>query len=189
MTEIEKQHSGICYDPTDTEICKMRKNGSILIKKLNACENIQEKDSILKELFAEIGENVRVNTPFYTDFGCHTYIGNDIVININCTFLDASEIKIGNRVLIGPDTKIYTTFHPKSSAERFVLSEKGNYFLTQSKPVTIGDNTWIGGNVTILPGVCIGNNTVIGAGSVVTKDVPDNVIAVGNPCKVIKRNI
>lgn len=189
MTEIEKQRSGICYDPTDAEICKMRKKGSILINKLNSCKNTKKQFLILKKLFAEIGNNVRINTPFRVDFGCHTYIGNDTVININCTFLDASDIKIGNRVLIGPDTKIYTAFHPNSPAKRFISSEKGNYFLTQSKAVTIGDNAWIGGNVTILPGVSIGKNTVIGAGSVVTKDIPDNVIAVGNPCKVIKRNI
>ena len=91
-------------------------------------------------------------------------------------------------MLIGPDVKIYTTFHPTKSADRFREGEKGNYFLTQGAEVTIGDDTWIGGNVTILPGVHIGANVVIGAGSVVTRDIPDGVIAVGNPCRVLRKN-
>lgn len=189
MTETEKQSAGQLYDPTDSDICKARNNGTALAEKYNLCEDPLERSAILKKLFAEIGENVRVNRPFHIDFGCHTHIGNDTVINLNCTFLDAAEIKIGSRVLIGPDVKIYTTFHPNRSADRFRESEQGNYFLTQAKPVCIGDDTWIGGNVTILPGVSIGRNTVIGAGSVVTKDIPDNVIAAGNPCRIIKKNI
>lgn len=104
------------------------------------------------------------------------------------TFMDAADIFIGSRVLIGPDVKIYTTFHPAHTADRFTVSEEGNYFKTQAKSVRIDDDTWIGGNVTILPGVHIGKNVVIGAGSVVTRDIPDDVIAAGNPCKVIKEN-
>ena len=110
------------------------------------------------------------------------------MINLNCTFLDAADIVIGSRVLIGPDVKIYTTFHPTRSADRFREGEKGNYFLTRGAAVTIGDDTWIGGNVTILPGVHIGADVVIGAGSVVTRDIPDGVIAVGNPCRVLRKN-
>ena len=189
MAEIEKQCAGQLYNPTDSDICEMRKRGGALVKKFNSCENYTDGMEILKKLFAKVGENVRVNRPFHIDFGCHTYIGNDAVININCTFLDAAEIRIGSRVLIGPDVKIYTTFHPNSSVERFQISNQGNYFLTQAKPIIIGDDTWIGGNVTIIPGVHIGKNVVIGAGSVVTKDIPDNVVAVGNPCKVIKKNL
>lgn len=173
MTYKEKQQSGQLYDPTAPDICKMREHGSALARRYNSCDDHEKGAEILKMLFAEIGENVRVNRPFLTDFGCHTHIGDDTVINLNCTFLDAAEIHIGNRVLIGPDVKIYTTFHTTDAAERFVRSDKGNCFLTCAKPVTIGDDTWIGGNVTILPGVHIGKNAVIGAGV---------------PCRIIKDN-
>ena len=188
MTEKEKQRAGQLYNPTAEDICRMRERGRSLVKKFNTCETYEEGVEVLKELFAGMGENVRVNSPFFIDFGCHTYIGEDTVVNLNCTFLDAAEIRIGNRVLIGPDVKIYTTFHPDSCSERFQTSQQGNYFLTQAEAITIGDDTWIGGNVTILPGVHIGRNVVIGAGSVVTKDIPDSVIAFGNPCKVVRKN-
>ena len=188
MTDKEKQSCGQLYNPTAGDICTMRKRGTNVVQQFNSCEDCDEQQKLLKMLFSEMGENVRVNRPFYIDFGCHTHIGNDTVINFNCTFLDAADIFIGSRVLIGPDVKIYTTFHPTHTAERFVLSSEGNYFKTQASPVRIDDDTWIGGNVTILPGVHIGKNVVIGAGSVVTKDIPDNTIAVGNPCKVIKDN-
>ena len=188
MTDREKQSHGQLYNPTASDICTMRKYGTDLVLQFNSCENQGEQQTILQMLFSEVGENVRVNRPFYIDFGCHTHIGSDTVINLNCTFLDAADIFIGSRVLIGPDVKIYTTFHPTHTANRFTSSDEGNYFQTQASPVRIDDDTWIGGNVTILPGVHIGKNVVIGAGSVVTKDIPDDTIAVGNPCKVIKDN-
>ena len=188
MTNKEKQSYGQLYNPTADDICAMRKHGIDVVRKFNSCEDTDQQKKILQMLFSEIGENVRVNPPFYIDFGCHTHIGNDTVINLNCIFLDAADIFIGNRVLIGPDVKIYTTFHPTHIANRFISSDEGNYFQTQASPVRIDDDTWIGGSVTILPGVHIGKNVVIGAGSVVTKYIPDNTIAVGNPCKIIKDN-
>lgn len=188
MTDKEKQSCGQLYNPTAGGICTMRKRGTDLARQFNSCEDPDEQKKILQTLFSETGENVRVNPPFDIDFGCHTHIGNDTVINLNCTFLDAADIFIGSRVLIGPDVKIYTTFHPTHTSNRFTSSDEGNYFKTQASPVRIDDDTWIGGNVTILPGVHIGKNVVIGAGSVVTKDIPDDTIAVGNPSKVIKDN-
>lgn len=187
-SDKEKQSSGQAYNPTADDIAVMRKRGTGLARLYNSCEGPEEQQEILHKLFAEVGKNVRVNCPFHIDFGCHTYIGDDTVINLNCTFLDAADICIGSRVLIGPDVKIYTTYHPTDSAERFAPSADGNYFKTMAAPVRIDDDTWIGGNVTILPGVHIGRNVVIGAGSVVTKDIPDNTIAVGNPCKPIRKN-
>jgi maltose O-acetyltransferase len=188
MRDAEKQKCGQLYNPTARDISEMRSRGTALVRRFNACDDPSEQLEILRALFAEMGENVRVNRPFYVDFGCHTHIGRDTVINLNCTFLDAADIHIGSQVLIGPDVKIYTTFHPTPCAERFAASDQGSYFKTQASPVRIEDDTWIGGNATILPGVHIGKNAVIGAGSVVTKDIPDNVIAAGNPCKVIKDN-
>ena len=112
-------------------------------------------------------------------------------MNMNCTFLDDNVIRIGDNALIAPNVQIYTAFHPTNAADRFgVPKEDGSFEFckTQTAPVTIGDNVWIGGGVIILPGVTIGNNVVIGAGSVVTKDIPDNVIAYGNPCRIIREN-
>lgn len=188
MTDKEKQSNGELYNPTAMDICEMRMHGTKLVNEFNSCSDGKKQIEILRNLFGNMGSNVRVNRPFTTDFGCHTFIGDDVVININCTFLDAAEIKIGNRVLIGSDVKMYTTFHPNHTNDRFVSSKGENYYLTQAKPIVIGDDTWICGNVTIVPGVHIGKNVVIGAGSVVTKDIPDGVIAAGNPCKVIREN-
>ncbi len=184
----EKQANGLPYNPTAEDICALRNRGTELVRRFNGCDDPEEGQALLRQLFVELGSNVRVNRPFHIDFGCHTHIGSDTVINLNCTFLDAADIVIGSRVLIGPDVKIYTTFHPTRSADRFREGEKGNYFLTRGAAVTIGDDTWIGGNVTILPGVHIGADVVIGAGSVVTRDIPDGVIAVGNPCRVLRKN-
>lgn len=190
MNELEKQRAGEWYDPTDEEMVKRRKRADQLLRQINGGEAEEKADAIAK-LFAKTGKNLRLNTPFHTDFGCNTYIGDDCIINMNCTFLDGAEIHIGDRVLIAPDVKIYSVNHPLSSEERFVQREttgKGNYFRTRARPIYIGDDTWIGGNTVILPDVRIGRNVVIGAGSVVTHDIPDNVVAAGNPCRVIKEN-
>ena len=124
-------------------------------------------------------------------YGNNIYIGSNTEINMNCTFLDDNKIIIGKDGLIAPNVQIYTAFHPTNALERFGLKNRDGSFdfcKTQTKPVIIGDNVWIGGGVIILPGVTIGNNVVIGAGSVVTKDIPDNKIAYGNPCKVVRDN-
>ena len=124
----------------------------------------------------------------YVDYGCNISIGDNSFINMNCTLLDTNKIIIGVRTLLAPDVKIYTATHPKCGSERYI-KQGGKWVLTTlAKPVKIGDDVWIGGGTIILPGVTIGNNTIIGAGSVVTKDIPDNVIAVGNPCRIIGKN-
>lgn len=149
----------------------------------------EKKRAILEELLGGIGENASVGVPFYCDHGKGIFIGNDVVIGMNCTFVDNQEIHIGNRVMIAPNVQIYTASHPVLPQERLIENWRENsptFFHTYAQPVVIGDNVWIGGGTVILPGVTIGKNTVIGAGSVVTRSIPANCVAAGNPCKVIK---
>ena len=149
----------------------------------------EKKEAILKELFGSVGRNPGIGTPIYCDHGKSIFIGDDVIIGMNCTFVDNQEIHIGNQVMIAPNVQIYTASHPVLPQERLVENweEKGTaYFRTFAKPVTIEDNVWLGGGVIILPGVTIGKNSVIGAGSVVTRSIPANCVAVGNPCKVIR---
>ncbi len=137
-----------------------------------------------------MGKNVGVGVPFYCDHGKSIFIGNDVVIGMNCTFVDNEEIRIGNRVMIAPNVQIYTASHPTLPQERLIdnwENKSPTFFRTFAKPVKIEDNAWIGGGVVILPGVTIGKNSVIGAGSVVTKSIPADCVAVGNPCKVIHK--
>ena len=138
-----------------------------------------------------IKNNLWITAPFYVDYGNNIYFGNNCETNMNCTFLDDNIIRIGDNALIAPNVQIYTAFHPTNAIDRFgVPKEDGSFEFckTQTAPVIIGNNVWIGGGAIIMPGVIIGNNVVIGAGSVVTKDVPDNVIAYGNPCRVVREN-
>ncbi|BDR59364.1 sugar O-acetyltransferase [Xylocopilactobacillus apicola] len=137
------------------------------------------RTKLLKELFKATGEKIYIEPPFHTDYGIHTTIGENFYANYDCIFLDVAPITIGNNVLCGPRVGIYTAGHP-------VDAEIRNSGLEYGYPIVIGDNVWIGGNTVINPGVTIGNNVVIGSGSVVTKDLPDNVIAVGNPCHVLR---
>lgn len=147
-------------------------------------ENTELRNQILKLMFGSCGDNVRVNQPIRVDCGCNIFLGANSLINMNCTLLDTGRITIGNNTLIGPDVKIYTAVHPISADERIYADEAGKTaFRTQTVPVTIGNHVWIGGGTIILPGVAIGDNTVIGAGSVVTKPIPADVVACGNPCK------
>lgn len=118
--------------------------------------------------------------PFYTDYGCNTEVGDNFYTNYECIILDIANVKIGNNVLFGPRVGLYTAGHPIDAVVR-------NEALEYGKPITIGDNVWVGGNVVVNPGVTIGNNVVIGSGAIVTKDIPDNVIAVGNPCRVLRK--
>lgn len=164
-----------------------------LIKKYNnsLTKNQRKKNKILKKLLGNIEDNVGITPPFYVNFGSNIYIGKNTGINMNCTFLDDDKIIIGKNVLIAPDVKIYTAFHPTKTSERFAITNPDGTFKhckIQTKPVIIGDNVWIGGGTIILPGITIGDNVVIGAGSVVTKNIPANKVAYGNPCKIIRNN-
>lgn len=146
----------------------------------NTTEEQQEyRTELLQQLFESVGEKAFIEPPFRCDYGCHITIGNNFYANFDCIIVDVAKVKIGNNVFFGPRVGVYTAGHPIDPDVRNTLLEFG-------KEITIGDNVWIGGNAVINPGVTIGNNVVIGSGSVVTKDIPDNVIAVGNPCKVLR---
>lgn len=150
----------------------------------------EARAALLRELFGAVGENVEIDTPFYCDYGKNIFIGSDVIININCTFVDNRPIRIGNRVLIASNVQIYTSGHPVLPKERLTADRKEEgaaFFRTFARPVTIEDGAWIGGGAILLPGVTIGRNSVIGAGSVVTRSIPENNVAYGNPCKVKRR--
>jgi len=153
-------------------------------------KDTEERRAILAELLGGIGENVAIDTPFHCDYGKNIYIGNHVIINMNCTFVDNKEITIGNYVLIASNVQIYTSSHPVLPQERLIFENTTGpecFFKTFARPVEIQDNVWIGGGCIILPGVTIGKNSVIGAGSVVTRFIPENSVAVGNPCRVIRQ--
>lgn len=193
MTEREKMLAGMLYDCADAELLTQWHKAKDLIRDYNRTDSADatEKERILGVLLGRKGKNLWITAPFYVDYGNQIYFGNNCEVNMNCTFLDDNVIRIGDNALIAPNVQIYTAFHPTNAADRFgVPKEDGSFEFckTQTAPVTIGDNVWIGGGVIILPGVTIGNNVVIGAGSVVTKDIPDNVIAYGNPCRIIREN-
>jgi maltose O-acetyltransferase len=190
MTEKEKMLAGELYDCGDPELMEIWNSGKNLMQKYNSLDysNKTEQLKILDELLGSRGECTQITAPFYVDYGKFIFLGNNCEINMNCVFLDCNKITIGDNALIAPGVHIYTVFHPVSAKERFNKSANENFAFAISKtyPVTIGNNVWVGGGAIILPGITIGNNVTIGAGSVVTKSLPSNVLAYGNPCKIIK---
>lgn len=194
MTEREKMLAGELYDCGDEELLMQWHKAKDLAREYNNTDslNLKEKERILNKLLGGWGENLWITAPFYVDYGNNIYFGNNCEVNMNCTFLDDNKIVIGDNALIAPNVQIYTAFHPTNAIDRFgVPKEDGSFEFckTQTAPVIIGDNVWIGGGAIIMPGITIGDNVVIGAGSVVTKDIPSNVIAYGNPCRVVKENM
>ena len=191
--ELEKCLSGEWYDCHAPVFMGFKRKTHELLLKYNSLsyECKEEKYAILKEMFESIGKKVSVGHSFICDYGCNISIGNNVSINTGCTFVDCNKIIIGNNVLIAPNVQIYTATHPVDLNERLTPTEteSGTAYIrhTYARPVTIEDGCWIGGGVIILPGVTIGRRSVIGAGSVVTKSIPANSLAVGNPCKVIRK--
>ncbi len=193
MTEREKMLAGKLYDCGDRELLSRWHKAKNLVRDYNRTdsENMAEKDRILAELLGGRGANLWITAPFFADYGDNIYFGNNCEVNMNCVFLDDNRITIGDNALIAPNVQIYTAFHPTNAKDRFGEPKEDGSFAfckTQTAPVTIGNNVWIGGGAIIMPGVTIGDNVVIGAGSVVTRDVPSNKIACGNPCRVIRDN-
>ena len=141
--------------------------------------------AILEELFGAIGENVAVDTPFHCDHGKNIFLGNDIVIGMDCIFIDNAPIRVGDRAMIASGVQLCTASHPIRPAER-LLDARPTFFRTYAQPIVVGPGAWIGARAVVLPGVTIGENAVVGAGSVVTKDVPPNTVVVGNPARVIR---
>jgi len=194
MTEKEKMLAGKIYNSRDHQLIERYHIARNLMAKINSHYyiDLKEKLDLFSQLLGKIGENVWIETPFYCDYGEHIFIGEGTFINVNAMFLDNNLINIGKNGLIGPNVQLLTASHPLSSKERIEEKiQEGKIkisYKTYSKPITIGDNVWIGGNTVVLPGITIGHNVTVGAGSVVTKNLPDNVLAFGNPCKII-RNI
>lgn len=194
QSEKQKMLAGKLYDCGDQELLTTWHKAKDLVKAYNQCASAdhKQKENILQQLLGGYDENLWITPPFYVDYGENIYFGKNCEVNMNCTFLDDNIIYIGDHALIAPNVQIYTAFHPTHMLDRFgEIKEDGSFAFckTQTKPVIIKDHVWIGGGTVILPGVTIGCNTVIGAGSVVTKDIPDNVIACGNPCRIIKENL
>lgn len=187
MTELEKKQSGQIYDARDPELRERyhyAKNMARIYNQIPS-ENMEEKNRILRLMIGNCGENTRVNQPFYVDYGSNISIGDNTMLNINCTLQDTGEIRIGSHTLIGPDVKIYTAVHEIEAGERFWELEDGvSAIKTRAIPVAIGDYVWIGGGSIILPGVTIGDYAIIGAGSVVTSSIQAHAVAYGNPCRV-----
>ena len=191
-TNYQNFLSGEYCNILDSEVLEMIYATSKLLVRFNALDiSEDEKSNILKQMFGSIGQYTSVGRNFTCQCGKHIFLGEKTVINMNCTMMDENYIHIGNRVLIAPNVQIYTATHPVEATERFVREwDKVSdelFFRTRSLPVTIGNDVWIGGGVIILPGVTIEDNCVIGAGSVVNKSIPVNSLAVGNPCRVVRR--
>ena len=182
-TEKQKARTGKLYDANyDTELIAERAACKELCYDYNRLRPTQtdEKKRILSELLGKTGENFQIEPPFYCDYGYNIEIGENFYANVDCVILDGAKVTFGNNVFIAPNCGFYTAGHPLDVAQR-------NQGLEYAYPITIGNNVWIGAQACILPGVTIGDNTVIGTGSVVTKDIPANVVAAGNPCQVIRK--
>jgi len=181
MTEKERMLSGRLYKANDAELGKDFARARRLTRRINATteEQLEERQNLFRELFGGAGEGLWIEAPFHCDYGSHIYVGDNFYANYDCIMIDVCDIHIGNNVFLGPRVCIYTAGHPIDEQVRDMQLEYG-------KPVRIGNSVWIGGNTVINPGVTIGDNVVIGSGSVVTKDIPSGVVAVGVPCRVLR---
>ena len=180
MTNQERRDAGLAY-LSDESVMKEQQVCRRKLQKLNFMDrsDFNEIEKVVKDLLGK-SENAFINPPFYCDYGTHIEVGKNFYANYNCTILDVAKVKIGDNCQMAPNVAIYTAGHPIHPYSRNSLYEYG-------KEITIGDNVWIGGNTIVCPGVHIGDNVVIGAGSVVTKDIPSWSVAVGNPCRVIRK--
>jgi maltose O-acetyltransferase len=180
-TEREKMLAGELYDPLDAELAAARMRARDLCADLNATRESAEAERrrILQALFGGGGDDVWMQPPFYCDYGSNIFLGKKCFFNFNCVVLDVTTVRVGDYTLFGPAVQIYTATHPLEAELR-----RTQEF---AKPIVIGSDVWVGGAAVILPGVTIGSRSIIGAGSVVTRDIPDGVFAAGNPCRVLRQ--
>ncbi|GMU23025.1 MAG: maltose O-acetyltransferase [Phycisphaerae bacterium] len=180
-TELEKMLAGELYLAADPQLAQMRRAARRLTRLYNATteEDSSRRREILNSLFGRVGTRVEIEPPFHCDYGRFIFAGEGLYLNFGCVILDCNEVHIGDNVLCGPYVQIYAATHPMDPAMRAAGPEL-------TRPVRIGSRVWIGGGAIICPGVTIGDDTVIGAGSVVTRDIPAGVVAVGNPCRVVR---
>jgi maltose O-acetyltransferase len=183
-TEKQRMLAGELYDGFDPELMRIRSQARKLLQQYNntAMEARTCRTALLKQLFKECGTSVWIEPPFFCDYGVNTIIGEGVFLNCNCVILDCNEVQIGAGTMIGPAVQIYTAYHPTDSAIRKTGREL-------AAPVSIGRNVWIGGGAILCPGVTVGDDSTIGAGSVVIREIPAGVIAAGNPCRVIRPTI
>lgn len=181
-TEKEKMVNGELYNPADPELATKREEARCKTRLYNQTSEteIEKRTNLLKELFGSTGKDLSVEPNFRCDYGFNIHVGENFYANFDCVILDVCEVRIGDNCFLAPGVHIYTATHPLSPYER-------NSGVEYAKPITIGHNVWIGGRAVINPGINIGSNAVIASGAVVTKDVPDNVVAGGNPATVIKQ--
>lgn len=182
MSEKEKMLSGEYYKPLDDkELMTEQNRVKDLCFKLNTTKpsEKQKRLKLIKQIFGKTGEKVWIEPVFFCDYGYNIEVGENFYMNHNCTILDCAKVTFGDNVLVGPNCNFYTPIHPLDAKTR-------NSEIEKAEAIRVGNNVWFGGSVTVLPGVTIGDNAVIGAGSVVVKDIPANMLAVGNPCTPIK---
>jgi maltose O-acetyltransferase len=181
MTEREKMLAGQLYDASDAELTRMRLQARARMRAFNASteEQPEERLRILREMFGRIGARAEIEPPFYCDYGVNIFAGDRLFMNFGCVVLDVNEVHLGDNVFLGPRVQLLTATHPMEARERIKGPELGF-------PIRIGDNVWLGAGAIVCPGVTIGADSTIGAGSVVVKDVPAGVLAVGNPCRVVR---
>lgn len=180
-TEKQKMLSGELYDASDPQLSEERVRARNLTRDFNntRAADLQARARIINQLFASSGHMLVIEPPFYCDYGSNITLGDNVYFNFNCVILDVAPVEIGSNTMFGPNVQIYTATHPVDAVER----RKGLEF---ARPIRIGSDVWVGGGAIINPGVSIGDRSVIGAGSVVTRDIPPDVFAAGNPCKVIR---
>lgn len=180
-SEKEKMLAGELYTALDAELVEMNMRAQMLLHAFNNSSPVErvERAEIIHNLFGRIGSNFEIRPPFFCDYGEFILAGDNLFINYDCAIVDCNFVRLGHNVLLGPKVQIYTANHPFSPEERKAALE-------MARPVTIGDDVWIGGGAIVCPGVTIGAGTTIGAGSVVTRDIPSGVLAVGSPCRVIR---
>jgi maltose O-acetyltransferase len=178
-TEKEKMLAGEKYNILDPELDRIRLETKRKLRVYNQSTEEDDRQSLLQDLLGKIGDNVTIWTPFNCVYGENIFIGNDVFLNLNCMIIDNNRVEIGDHAMLGPGIQIYTAAHPLDAESR-------NQGWEITKPVTIGNSVWIGGSAILLPGVMIGERSVIGAGAVVTKDVPPDVVVAGNPARIIQ---
>ena len=182
MTEKEKAAEGLLYDANnDPELLAEMAAGAEKCFVLNSLppSKAEERKEAIRNLLGRTGEKFEIRSPFFCDYGYNIEIGENFFMNMNCVILDGAKVTFGDNVFVAPGCGFYTAGHPLDAEQR-------NRGLEYARPIKVGSNVWIGGNVCVLPGVTIGDNSVIGAGSVVTRDIPSGVVAAGNPCRVIR---
>ena len=180
MKEYEKMILGLEYQPNSEYLLSLRQKSNDITRKFNFESNPKKREEILKQLLGKMGKSCYITPNVFFFFCLNTFLGDNVYFNANCVILDCAKVSVGANTFIGPNVQFYTPIHPLDYKTR-------NTYRESAKPITVGKNCWIGGSVILLPGITVGDGCVIGAGAVVTKSIPENSLAVGNPARVIRK--